>query len=122
MQTALSPGSAAVIAGVLWFLFHYTVLLPGFPITSLRSPDWSYAGAFFLQIVALSFVFTVLFNATGGSVPLVFVAHWLVNVAIKLPAYSGHWSIWPGTILLVAGAVVMRGRRFLTEDGKVAAP
>jgi len=122
MQRAFSPNLAALIVGVIWFLFHYTILLPGFPIMSPRLPRWDYVAAFFVQILALSFILTVLFNASGGSVPLVFVAHWLINVAIKVPAYSGHWAIWPGTMLLVAVVVVLLGRRSLTDPGKLTTP
>ena len=122
MQRTLSPSAAAFIIGVLWFLFHYTVLLPGFPLATPRLPNWDYVAAFFIQIIALSYIFTVLFNATGGSVPLVFVAHWLINVAIKVPAFFGHWAVWPSAISLVAVLVVALGRRALANERKVTTP
>ena len=119
MQRSLSPHKATFIVGVLWFLFHYKILLPGFPLANPRLPNWDYAAAFFLQIIALSYIFTVLFNATGGSVPLVFVAHWLINVAIKLPAFSGHWAVWSSAISVMAILIVGLGRHGLADKRKV---
>ena len=61
----------------------------------------------------------VVHNATQGSVPIVFVAHWLINIAIKLPMFSGLSVVWPGLCALAAILVVAVGRRFLSNERKV---
>jgi hypothetical protein len=89
--------------------------LPGLQFAAPRVPEWQSVAPFLVQIIALSFVFTVMFNATAGSVPLVFVAHWLINSAIEL-TLSGHWAVWPGVIAATAFIVVVLGRRYLTAE------
>jgi membrane protease YdiL (CAAX protease family) len=122
MQGAFSPAVAAFIVGVFWFLFHYTILWPGFPFTAYYLPNLDHAAASFVQITALSYILTIMFNATGGSVPLVFVAHWLVNVAIKLPAFDGDWAIWSIVLALIAIAVFALGLRYVANECKFTAP
>jgi hypothetical protein len=119
MQCRFRPYEAAFIVGVFWFLYHYTILLPGLQFAAPRAPEWHSVVPFFVQIIALSFIFTVMFNATAGSVPIVFVAHWLINSAIKLTLF-GHWAVWPGVIAVTAIAVIVLGRRYLTEEYKVS--
>ncbi len=120
VQSKYRPHFAALIVGVIWFLFHYSVLLPGFPVTTIRTPDLYHVGLFFVQIIALSYIFTVIFNATGGSVPLVFVAHWLSNAAIKL-SFSVELWIWPCVFTLIAVVVVVLGHRHLDGERKTVA-
>jgi hypothetical protein len=61
-----------------------------------------------------------MFNATAGSVSIVFVAHWLINSAIKLTLF-GHWAVWPGVFAVIALIVIVLGRPYLTDEYKVSA-
>ena len=117
LQERIAPWMAAIAVGVVWFLFHYAVLFPGFPFAAFDLTSFDRAAPFFIQIMSLSFIATVLFNATGGSVPVVFCAHWLANIAIRLSVYleTSAWH-WPVAFAVIAVVVCVAGRRYLSAD------
>lgn len=117
LQERYAPWAATIATGVVWFLFHYAVLFPGFPFAGLEMTSLDRAIPFFVQIMSLSFIFTVMFNATGGSVPVVFVAHWLANIAIKFSLYLeiSAWH-WPTALAAIAAVTCILGRRYLSAD------
>lgn len=101
LQTRLSPFRASLVVGVLWGLWHLPVLL---------SRDLLSVVFFLVLAVGLSFVFTLMFNGTGGSlVPgLLFHAtqNWDEGIERLFPALAGtEWETPSSLALLVAGAV-----------------
>lgn len=97
LQQHLSPAAAALVVGVAWAGWHA-------PILATRS-----AGTAVLQavvIVGLSFVFTWLFNGSGGSLipPLLFHAtqNWEEAFEEMFPAIAGtDWETLVALALLV---------------------
>ncbi|HOG17595.1 MAG TPA: hypothetical protein PLB96_09655 [Syntrophales bacterium] len=109
---------AAVLMGVicgLWQLPAYFMGEYGDAASSF-SPAAA-AGLFLLQAVALSVVLTVLYNATGGSIPLAFLTSWLVRIPYPWGEQADGMIVQ--SLGLAAAAVVMvvlLGKRYLGHE------
>ncbi len=75
------------------------------------------AGNFLLQAVALSVLLTTIYNATGGSVPLVFLTSWLVRIPYPW-GEQADWMIFQSLVLLAAAVVmtVTLGKSYLGHE------
>jgi membrane protease YdiL (CAAX protease family) len=111
MQQTMTPFRASVIIGALWGLWHLPVLLGRDPVSIV---------AFLLLSFGLSFIFTLLFNGSGGSlIPgLLFHAtqNWEEGFETLFPALlATDWELVSTLLLLlvgiVAGVVVWRNSR-----------
>ncbi len=109
LQERTTPTKASLIVGVLWALWHLPVLAPRGPVTAVL---------LILLIVGVSFVFTWLFNGSGGSLvpPLLFHAaqNWEEGFEVVFPAIvDTNWDT-PATLALLPVALVVglriRGR------------
>jgi membrane protease YdiL (CAAX protease family) len=118
LQTTMTPFRASLVIGLLWGLWHLPVLL-GRDTVSLV--------AFLLLSFGLAFIFTWLFDGSGGSlIPgLLFHAtqNWEEGFETVFPALAGSdWELLSTLALLVVGmvaAVVVwrRGARWQQEKG-----
>lgn len=111
MQLTMTPFRASVIIGALWGMWHLPVLLGRDPVSIV---------AFLLLSFGLSFIFTLLFNGSGGSlIPgLLFHAtqNWEEGFELVFPVLlTTDWELVSTLLLLlvgiVAGVVVWRGSR-----------
>ncbi|MCO5197578.1 MAG: CPBP family intramembrane metalloprotease [Anaerolineae bacterium] len=109
MQLTMTPFRASVIIGALWGMWHLPVLLGRDPVSIV---------AFLLLSFGLSFIFTLLFNGSGGSlIPgLLFHAtqNWEEGFELVFPVLlTTDWELVSTLLLLlvgiVAGVVVWRG-------------
>jgi|CXWK01.1.fsa_nt_gi membrane protease YdiL (CAAX protease family) len=101
MQQTMTPFRASLIVGVLWGAWHLPVLI-GRDLLSIV--------AFSLLAIGLSFIFTLLFNGSGGSlIPgLLFHAtqNWEEGFETLFPALVGtEWELVSTVGLLVIGIV-----------------
>jgi len=111
LQRSMTPFRASLIIGILWGLWHLPVLLGrGLPSVAL----------FLVLALALSFLFTLLFNGSGGSLIPVLVFHatqnWEEGFETFFPALVGTDWETPSTLALlaiglVAGVIVWRRGR-----------
>ena len=109
LQAQMSPFRASLIIGVLWGAWHLPVLITRDPVSIVL---------FLVLALGLSFVFTLMFNATGGSlIPrLLFHAtvNWEEGFESLMPGLVGtDWEIWSTLALLILGlvAAVLVARR-----------
>jgi len=112
LQNKLTPFRASVIIGALWAAWHIPVLL-GRDVVSIV--------AFVILAFGLSFVFTLMFNGSGGSlIPgLIFHAtqNWEEGFEIVFPNLLNHdWELVSTLLTLVVGIVAgvivwKRGRK-----------
>ncbi len=111
MQLTMTPFRASVIIGALWGMWHLPVLLGRDPVSIV---------AFLLLSFGLSFIFTLLFNGSGGSlIPgLLFHAtqNWEEGFELVFPVLlTTDWELVSTLLLLlvgiVAGVIVWRGSR-----------
>ncbi len=118
MQRRFNGLVAALIIGTLWSLWYMPWLIPGTVM------NWSLAGdsipaivRFFAGGIALSITATVIFNGTGGSIPLAFVFHWLNG-------YPYMWELgthvaYVDTVIAITAAVILvfvLRRRYLSRS------
>ena len=102
LQSRMSPFRASIIIGILWAGWHLPVLL-GRDVVSIV--------AFVLLAFVLSFVFTWLFNGSGGSLLPVLIFHTLQNTEevfeTIFPSLIGtDWELVSTLALLIIGIVV----------------
>ena len=101
LQARMSPFRASVIIGILWAAWHLPVLL-GRDVVSIA--------AFLLLAFVLSFIFTWLFNSSGGSLIPVLLFHAIQNTEemfeTMFPSLLGtDWELISTLGLLVIGIV-----------------
>lgn len=85
LQRRYSALRSSLIIGLMWALWHW----PNFVIPSPRPPWWSMA-AFVPMTMAVSVLFTWVFNSTGGSLFAVVVLHGAIYTAGRMyPAPAG---------------------------------
>ena len=101
MQQTMSPFRASLIIGVLWGAWHLPVLLGRDALSIV---------AFSLLAIGLSFVFTLLFNGSGGSLIPVLLFHatqnWEEGFETFFPALAGtEWELLSTVALLLVGVV-----------------
>ncbi len=99
LQTSMSAFRASLIIGALWGFWHLPVLLGRDPVSII---------AFLLLSFGLSFIFTILFNGSGGSlIPgLIFHAtqNWEEGFETLFPALVGtDWELTSTLLLLALG-------------------
>jgi hypothetical protein len=101
LQKRLTPFRASLIIGAFWAAWHIPVLL-GRDVVSIV--------AFIILAFALSFVFTLMFNGSGGSlVPgLIFHAtqNWEEGFEIVFPNLVNHdWELVSTLLTLIVGII-----------------
>lgn len=102
LQERTNPFHASLVIGVLWGLWHLPVLVGREPLIVV---------VFLLLAIGLSFVFTWLFNGSGGSLVPVLLFHTFQNseemFETLLPALVGtDWELLSTLSLLVVGIAV----------------
>ena len=101
LQQTMSPFRASVIIGAFWGLWHLPVLIGRDPLSIT---------AFLLLSFGLSFIFTLMFNGSGGSlIPgLIFHAtqNWEEGFELLFPALIGtDWEMISTLLLLLVGII-----------------
>jgi membrane protease YdiL (CAAX protease family) len=79
LQRRYSALVSSLIIGLAWAFWHW----PNFVIPS-ESPPWWHLPAFVLLTMAVSFLFTWVYNSTGGSLFAVVVLHGAIYAALNL--------------------------------------
>ena len=82
MQSRYGALRATMLLGVLWTFWHlpdfFTSAQGGGPVAGL-SPFYTRLPLFFVMVMSLSFIFTWVFNHTGGSIFIALVLHAIFN-------------------------------------------
>jgi membrane protease YdiL (CAAX protease family) len=111
LQENNSPFRSSLIIGILWGAWHLPVLI-GRDVLSIV--------AFSLLAIGLSFLFTLMFNGSGGSLIPVLLFHatqnWEDGFEVIFPALVGtDWELVSTLALIligvVAGVLVWKKRR-----------
>lgn len=106
LQARLGGIGAAMTLGLIWGMWHLPLFWTGLDIAAFAM--------FMVQIVALSVILTVLFNASAGCLPLMMLVHWLTNFPWP---WEGGANLMPAQALTLSlGAVALGlifGRHYL---------
>lgn len=118
LQQRMHPALAALVLGLLWFAWH---------IPQFFTRDWDTARgnptevlAYVVLVVALSYVMAWIYNGTGGSLFLCFLAHNSVNVASKLIALLSGSAM--SNVPAAAAALALAVLALVVSRGRLAAP
>lgn len=118
LQERMAPFRASAIIGILWALWHLPVLLGRDAVSII---------AFLLVAFSLSFVFTWLFNGSGGSLIPGLIFHAIQNseemFEAVFPALTGtDWELVSTVGLLIVGIVtaIVIGRQARSPESVAA--
>ena len=112
LQSRFSALWSSVILGSIWAIWH----LPSFFIPGLPHNSVAFA-PFLLSQISWAILMTAIYNRTGGSIPLMFLFHWQINVPYHLG--DMHFNFWITALLLAALATIVTvasGPRCLGES------
>ncbi|MET0992990.1 MAG: CPBP family intramembrane glutamic endopeptidase, partial [Mycobacterium sp.] len=124
LQRRLDAIWAALVLGVLWALWHLPELISD--PTRQRPPL-----QFVVWALALSVIFTWLYNSTNGSLPIVIICHAAIDTAGRymLPEFSngGYQVVWwfmVGLYVVIAVIVVLVAgpRQLVTRIPRASVP
>ena len=112
LQRRYSGLRAAVILGFLWMLWH----VPGFFVETVMTGAMQGNSAIvllrlFIGGIAATITMTVIYNGSGGSIPLMFLWHWLSNLPYPWEARAGISLMQDVLGIVVAIVLVLALRR-----------
>lgn len=112
---------AALILGLFWAVWHFPALL----MDSLMSGSIE-GGAvwvlvrFMINILITSFLMTIVYNGSKGSIPLLFLYHWLINVYYPWEPKAGIPGMQDAVSFAVLVVLVsIFGTRYLGTKNRV---
>lgn len=116
LQRRFSGLQASIILGLFWALWHVPAFFIGRTEVGggLAGPLALALIRFVVALIAQAVIMTVIYNGSGGSIPLMFVFHWMTN--LPYPWETGADISPMQDVLGVAIAVVLvltLGRRYL---------
>ncbi|TNC62554.1 CPBP family intramembrane glutamic endopeptidase [Rubellimicrobium roseum] len=109
LQRRMAPLWAGLLVGVVWGVWH----LPAFYLGGTVQSEWAFL-PFFLGSVALSVIFTALFNDARGSLLLPALLHLQVNNPLWPDAQPWDMALFGFAAALV---VWLRRERMLSREG-----
>jgi len=98
LQSKFNALVASLILGLVWATWHLPAFLLS-PYEGVSLPIW------FISVFGISVILTFIYNSTNGSIPMVFLSHWLINDPFQLRVYSHDQLIVTITFLLIAAIV-----------------
>lgn len=120
LQGRFGALGASLLLGVLWFVFHLPLFLPGQFFAELPMP------AYLLLMLATSIIYTWLLNHTGGSVLMASLLHGSMNafgiLYAGMNASQGLWLpalVW--SLLALVVSVATRGNLGWTSSVRAKA-
>jgi uncharacterized protein len=107
LQTKYNALTSSLLLGVIWTIFHLPLF---FTVTGSSQADWSFV-SFLISTVAMSVLYTWLYNNTRGSVLMAYLFHAAANTWSQVFSIDHAnplvgWSM-TGLLVLAAVAVVL---------------
>ena len=105
LQTKYNALTASLILGVIWSVFHLPLF---FTLTGSSQSDWSFTN-FLVTTVALTVLYTWMYNNTGGSVLLAYLFHASANTWTQIFSidHANPTLRWVTSGLIIAAAVIV---------------
>ncbi len=106
LQQQYSGLGASILLGFIWGIWHLPLLVNGVGIHNFVT--------FIAQAVAVSMIFTVIFNASAGCLPMLMLGHWLTNFPYP---WEGDVELLPAQTFMLGiaavGMLLIFGKRYL---------
>ena len=96
---------------MVWGLWH----APAFLLSGTPQSAWSF-GPFMLGVLALSVIWTPMFNASGGSILIAALFHWQINGPAWPDAQPWDYAVYGVAAVLI---VLVNRRLMFTRKGAV---
>lgn len=105
LQAKYSALTAGLILGVIWSIFHLPLF---FTLTGSSQSDWSFTN-FLVSTVALTVIYTWMYNNTRGSVLMAYLFHASANTWSQVFSidHANPTLRWVTTGLILAAAVIV---------------
>lgn len=105
LQVKYNALTSSLILGVIWTIFHLPLF---FTVTGSSQADWSFV-SFLLSTIAMSVLYTWMYNNTRGSVLLAYLFHGAANTWSQVFSidHANPWVGWIMAGLLVLAAVMV---------------
>lgn len=105
LQVKYNALTSSLILGVIWTIFHLPLF---FTVTGSSQADWSFV-SFLLSTIAMSVLYTWMYNNTSGSVLLAYLFHGAANTWSQVFSidHANPWVGWIMAGLLVLAAVMV---------------
>jgi hypothetical protein len=109
LQRRFTPLVSGLVLGVVWAVWH----LPAFAMSGTIQSAWSF-GPYFVGLLALSVIFTSLFNASNGSLAIA----WLFHFQVMNPLFPDAQPWDTLFYVAAAGLVVLFDRRRMLRSSE----
>lgn len=111
LQRRFNPLVSGLLVGVAWAVWH----LPAFAMSGTIQSAWSF-GPYFVGLLAVSVIFTSLFNASNGSILIA----WLLHFQVMNPLFPDAQP-WDTLFYVIAAVaiVIFDRRRMIGGEGAV---
>ncbi len=97
---------ASLILGAVWSLWHVPALFFQTVMTgSMAGEVLPALVRFFAGSIALTIIMTVIYNGSGGSIPLLFLFHWTENLPYPWEAQTG--ISYMNTVITMTVAIIL---------------
>jgi membrane protease YdiL (CAAX protease family) len=118
LQRRYSGWVSALILGTIWGLWHFPAFFMDSLMTGVLTGNLvSVLLRFVANTIITSIIMTIVYNGSLGSIPLMFLYHWLTNVHYPWELEAGITALQDMAGLLVALALVLIfGRRYLRHQ------
>lgn len=118
LQRRFSGLISAIILGFLWMLWHVPALfLETVMAHALEGDIIVILLRLFVGGIATTIVMTVIYNSSGGSIPLMFLWHWLNNIPYPWEPGAGISIMQDVLIIIVATILILTLRhRYLGKN------
>jgi membrane protease YdiL (CAAX protease family) len=105
LQAKHNALTSGLILGVIWAVFHLPLF---FTVTGSSQADWSFP-SFLISTVAMSILYTWMYNNTRGSVLMAYLFHAAANTWSQVFSidHANSWIGWILTGLLVLVGVIV---------------
>jgi uncharacterized protein len=112
LQSRFSALWSSLVLGSIWAIWHLpSFFISGLPHNSLEFPP------FLLSQISWAILMTAIYNRTGGSIPLMFLFHWQINVPFHLGDMQRNFLFMALLLAALAFIVtVVSGPRCLAES------
>ena len=97
LQRRFTPLVSGLLVGLAWALWH----LPAFALSGTIQSGWSF-GPYFAGLMAMSVIFTSLFNASKGSL----LVAWLLHFQVMNPLFPDAQP-WDSLFFVIAAVLVV---------------
>lgn len=116
LQTKYNALTASLILGVIWSVFHLPLF---FTLTGSSQSDWSFFN-FLISTIAMTVLYTWMYNNTRGSVLLAYLFHaaantWAQVFSIDHANQSLNWIVTGLLVIAAAIVVAATGAEYLSR-------